>query len=70
MTIDDAIKNLEQAKAKGTKAIVLAYWDASMFQMQDDSKWEAIAEHVEDQMDWSSTHDDLRFLISHGEDEE
>jgi epoxyqueuosine reductase QueG len=68
MTIDEAIKNLENAKAKGAKAIIMAWWDAELFQKQDDHEWQAIAEQVESQMDWSSTHYDLSDLISELED--
>ena len=67
MSIDDAIKNLEAAKANGVKDIVLAYWNAEAFQMkEDDEEWAALAEYLEDQMDWSHTHEDLLFHKDNG----
>lgn len=59
MTIDEAINNLQRAKARGVKSIVLAYWTADTFDKPDDEEWQADAEIVEDKFDWSATHSDL-----------
>jgi hypothetical protein len=63
MPIDEAIKNLQAAKARGIKNIVLAWWRAEDFDKPDDDDWAATAELVEDKMDWSSTHDTMEVLI-------
>lgn len=59
MTIDEAIQNLKDAKKRGVKNIVLAWWDASMFDREDDAEWAADAEKIEEDFDWSSTHEDI-----------
>jgi hypothetical protein len=63
MTIDEAIKNLKQAKAQGTKSVVLAWWSAEDFNKPDDQEWEATAARIEDKMDWSGTHDTMEALV-------
>lgn len=63
MTIDEAIKNLKDAKKRGVKSIVLAWWDAKMFDRKDNKEWEADAEYLEDQMDWSHAHDQMSDLL-------
>jgi len=64
MTIDDAIKILEAAKKSGVKNIILAYWEADMFNMKDDNAWGAITLTIEDKTDWSLTHDLISTIIS------
>ena len=59
MTIESAIKNLEAAKANGVKNIVLAYWDADSFEMEEGEEWAGLSDYMEEVMDWSGTHDDL-----------
>jgi hypothetical protein len=59
MTIDEAIKNLQDAKTRGVKSIVLAWWSADMLARVDNDDWAHIAERVEEEMDWSNTHEDL-----------
>lgn len=68
MTIDEAIKNLQNAKERGVKSIVLAYWESDGFGLPDDQNWQAIAELVEDQMDWSHTHEDINTIIQDKEE--
>ncbi len=63
MTIDEAIDNLKSAKEQGKKNIILAWWDSSMFDRKDDKDWEVDASRVEDEMDWSSTHDDISDIL-------
>ena len=71
MTVDEAIKRLNDAKKEGIKSIVLAWWEASMFEKKDgvtfsdDDTWEGVAESVEDQMDWSRCWEDIQFIIKH-----
>jgi hypothetical protein len=63
MTIDEAIQNLKDAKKRGVKSIILAWWGADMFDYEDDDHWEAVAETVEREMDWSTTHDDIEMTM-------
>jgi len=63
MTIDDAIENLKDAKSRGVKSIILAWWDALQFSRQDDDAWEHAASVVEDKHDWSATHEDLQMTL-------
>lgn len=63
MTIDEAIENLQAEKARGTKSIIIAWWDADAFGRQDDEAWEHAADIVEDKMDWSGAHDDLTMVL-------
>lgn len=64
MKIDDAIKYLQERKAQGVKHIVLAYWEADMFERNDDSAWASDAEHIEDNADWSAAHDQMTELLN------
>lgn len=59
MTVDEAIKRLEAAKAAGVKSILVAWWEADAFDRVDDEAWEHAAELVERKFDWSGTHNDL-----------
>ena len=63
MTIREAIENLEAAKKRGVKSVILAYWEADQFQREDNETWEHAAELVERKMDWSGTHDDLTMVL-------
>lgn len=67
MTIDDAIQQLQEAKARGVKSVVLAWWVAEEFGMPDDDKWGELTDHM-DQMDWSSTHDRLMEILNEWKD--
>jgi hypothetical protein len=63
MKIEDAIKQLKQRKDQGVKSIVLAYWEADMFNQKDNDKWEDVASTIEDQMDWSMAHDQMSQIL-------
>jgi len=63
VTINEAIDNLERAKKKGVKSVILAWWSADMFGRPDDADWERSSEIVEDKMDWSATHSDLTSVL-------
>lgn len=63
MTVDEAIELLAAEKEKGTKSVLIAWWNADMFEREDDEAWEHAAEIVERKMDWSSTHDDLAMML-------
>jgi hypothetical protein len=63
MTIDEAIKNLQAEKRSGTKSVIIAWWNADMFNRPDDEAWEQAADVVERKHDWSSTHDDLAMAL-------
>ena len=64
MTIEEAIRELENARDTGVKSILLAYWEASAFGMNDDENWEATSEYLGHKMDWSHTHDDIQYHIN------
>jgi len=63
MTIDDAIKMLTKRKRDGVKSIIFSFWTAESFDLPDDETWEDASESVEDNMDWSYTHDRLSELL-------
>ena len=64
MTIDEAIELLEAEKAAGVKSIIAAWWCADMFNRADDEEWQYDAEFIEQKMDWSSTHEDLQYMLN------
>lgn len=59
MTIDEAIKNLQEAKANGTKNIIIAWWDSEAFGRKDDEDWAYLCDLADRKMEWSGSHDDL-----------
>lgn len=59
MHIDEAIQTLKEAKKNGTKTIILAYWEADMFEREDNEEWKNDAEDLDNYFDWSSTHDQI-----------
>jgi hypothetical protein len=63
VTINDAIAALERAKARGVKSVILAWWEADMFDRQDNEDWERATEIAEDKMDWSAAHSDLQMTL-------
>jgi len=63
MKIEKAIEMLQEAQKSGTKSIVLAYWEAEMFDRKDDESWEAESEWIENDMDWSRAHDQMSDLM-------
>ena len=70
MKIEEAIAQLIQEKNNGTKSIILAYWKADLFDREDDDGWHADTELVENEMDWSRTHDQMDDLIGSLNEEE
>lgn len=67
MTIDEAIKNLEQAKQSGVKNIIIAWWEADAFGYSDDDQWAAICDSIDHKIDWSNAHDDISETIRYVE---
>ena len=63
MSIDEAIELLHQAKINGHTDVVFAYWDKHALDMEDNPDWPAIAEWIEEHMDWSSAHDRMTEII-------
>lgn len=63
MKIEEAIQILQDAQEQGTKSIVFAYWDSKMFDREDDETWENLTDLMEEEMDWSNTHDTLRYIM-------
>lgn len=64
MTIEEAIEQLKAAKDEGVKNIILAFWDAEMFQMEDNAEWADKADDVDMSFDWSQTHSDLQTYLN------
>jgi hypothetical protein len=69
MNINEAIRQLELAKAEGHTDIVFAYWDFHAFDMEKNPDWSAIAEWIEENMDWSEAHDQMVYIIKEGQEE-
>lgn len=63
MNIDKAIELLTLFKNKGETDIILAAWTAGTFGLQNNSKWPALAEMVEESMDWSHVHGYMNDMI-------
>jgi hypothetical protein len=67
MQIDDAISCLQQAKKRGAKHIILAMWEADMFGKQDDGDWAAACGRLDENFDWSHTHEALEVMLNEDE---
>lgn len=63
MTIDEAIENLKAEKRSGTKSVIIAWWNADMFDRADDDAWDHDAALVERKQDWSSTQEALQMTL-------
>jgi hypothetical protein len=63
MKIEDAIESLKKAQSVGVKSIIMASWEASLFDRQDDAEWEKDCEFVEENMDWSFPTEDIILLL-------
>jgi hypothetical protein len=62
MQIKEAIRLLR--KYDEEEEIIVAWWDRSAFDAMTDTEWEE-ATISADNMDWSSTHEDLMTVITH-----
>ena len=62
MTIERAIEIRNHAKKAGNENVVLAFWTADAFDMKEGGDWAAATE-VADDMDWSRTHEDIKYAI-------
>lgn len=63
MQIDQAIEYLQTEKRNGVKNVVIAWWDAGMFERVDDEAWEHDAELIERRMDWGTAHDEIQSML-------
>ena len=70
MKIDDAIKQLQNAKKKGTKNIIFAWWNSGKFDRQDNDAWAIDCDIIDDNMDWANTHDRLYDMMENEDDDE
>ena len=50
MKIDDAIKQLQNAKKEGTKNIIFAWWNSGEFDRQDNDAWAIDCDIIDDVM--------------------
>jgi hypothetical protein len=64
MSIEEAIQQLKQCKARGVGNIVLAYWEADMFGLDDDANWAGVSDTIEAEMDWSRAHDHMSQIVN------
>jgi len=64
MTVDEAIELLKAEKAAGVKSIIVAWWQADMFDRADDEAWEQAADTVEHAHDWSATQEALAMTLN------
>lgn len=67
--IDDAIQCLQQAKERGAKHVILAFWEQDMFELSDDIDWADACDWTDDDFDWSQTHEALEVLINSRSDD-
>jgi hypothetical protein len=67
MTIDDAIKMLEDAKKRGVTDIIIAHWEPDAFGLETNPDWPAIAEQVMDK-DWSYVNDMVDDMVAEVDD--
>lgn len=65
MTIEEAIKNLQEAKEAGKKNIVIAWWDSESFGQEDNEDWAYLCDMADRKMDWSNAHDDLNSFFDY-----
>ena len=63
MKIEDAIKYLEELKAQGETDIIMATWEKEAFTI-DEVDWQYFCDRVDDDMDWSYTHDGLEHILT------
>lgn len=64
MTIDEAIENLKAEKRRGTKSVLIAWWNADQFQREDNDEWAEAADLIERKHDWSGTHEELSVAVN------
>jgi hypothetical protein len=64
MSIEEAIQQLKQCKARGVENIVFAYWEAEMFGLDDDANWAGVSDAIESEMDWSRAHDHMSQIVN------
>ena len=69
MTIEEAIDLLKEQKEKGVKNIILAWWDAQMFDQEDNDQWASAVNSVEDKLDWSLAHESISDALSYFDQE-
>ena len=63
MKIDDAIKQLQEAKDEGTQNIIFTYWCSDNLDRPNDATWAAICDKMDYGMDWSDASDQLSSRI-------
>jgi hypothetical protein len=67
MKIKEAIRLLKQHNEE--EEIIIAWWDRSSFNKMTGDEWSEATE-VGENMDWSSTQEDLQMVISNAIEEE
>jgi hypothetical protein len=58
LKVKDAIAQL-QKYLDPEDDIILAWWAQDMFDEVHEDEWPAVAQHIEDRMDWSYAHDTM-----------
>lgn len=57
MTKAELLKSI--AGLPDDEILIVAYWKRDMFPNVPDEDWEDFAEHLDNKMDWSNTHDQM-----------
>jgi hypothetical protein len=65
MTVDEAIKFMQELKDQGRKHIIIGVWTAEVFEVKDDDTWGEVTKHVDDNCPyfWDSVFTDLQFAV-------
>lgn len=61
MKVKEAIEQLKELDSN--KEIILAYWEKDVFNV-DHKKWNSIVKDIDNEFDWSISHDNLQDFIS------
>ena len=61
MKVKEAIEQLKELDSN--EEIILAYWEKDVFNV-DHKKWNKIVKDIDNEFDWSITHDNLQDFMS------
>lgn len=64
MTIETAIDFLREARLRGAKHILLAYWTAEDFDRKEGEAWATETEMLEASVDWTGVNDQITDLLN------
>jgi len=64
MTIDDAIYYLKEAKKSGTKNVIISWWEANCFGLEDNQNWEKICNQADEDMELSNVYEQIEEFVA------